>query len=334
MHLESRIQAFVHLGSYLRHNFYTERYNELKEAELANPWFTQDNIKLSIDRWSDQLNVEVLKAWLNPYKLSQFNPPKRVLVIMAGNIPLVGFHDFLSVIISGNKIVVKLSSNDNILLPLLINKLIDINPDISQYIELIDDVKDKKFDGVIATGSDNSAKYFEYYFKKSQTIIRSNRKSVALLDGTESDMQLRGLADDVFGYFGLGCRSVSKVFLPEGYDLDRLFEAFYSFKEIIHHQKYTNNYDYNKAVFLIGKNKVFENGFLILKEEKSFFSPIAVLFYEYYKEMSIVEQFLKDNVDQLQCIVSKNAVPFGSAQKPNLWDYADGIDTIDFLKEL
>ena len=334
MDLESRIQAFALLGDYLKNDFYLERSDELLDVELNNPWFSQDNIKLSLDNWSDQLNIEVLRAWLVPYRLTEVNVAKRVLVIMAGNIPLVGFHDFLSVIIFGHKLVIKLSSNDNILLPLLINKLIDINPGMSQYIEFIDDIEEKIFDAVIATGSDNSAKYFEYYFRQAKKVIRKNRRSVALIDGTESDVSLRGLAYDVFGYFGLGCRSVSKVFLPEGYDLDRLFEVFYPFKDILDHKKYSNNYDYNKAVLLIGKNNILENGFLIMKEDKSFLSPVAVLYYEYYKDISIVKQFLKDNSSQLQCIVSQEHIQFGSAQKPKLWDYADGIDIISFLKEL
>ena len=334
MNLESRIQAFAYLGDYLSHDFYIDQMDEIHAAELANPWFTRDNIKLSIKNWSQQLNIDVLKAWLNPYKLSEVNFTKNVLVIMAGNIPLVGFHDFLSVVVFGHKVIVKMSSNDNILLPLLINKLFDINPEFKKYIEFIDDVQDKKFDGVIATGSDNSAKYFEYYFKNTNTIIRRNRRSVAVLDGTESDLQLKGLSYDVFRYFGLGCRNVSKVFLPEGYDLNILFEAFYHFKDLMNHQKYINNYHYNKTVFLIGRNIIFENAFLILKEDKSLFSPISVLFYEYYNNISDVEQYLKHKKDQLQCIVSKDAVPFGETQNPNLWDYADGVDTIDFLKAL
>jgi len=195
-------------------------------------------------------------------------------------------------------------------------------------------VKNRKFDGVIATGSDNSAQYFEYYFKGVKKIIRKNRRSVAVLDGTESAMELKGLADDVFAYFGLGCRNVSKLFLPKGYDLNKLFEAFFPYSHVVEHKKYGNNYDYNKAIFLMGSNKLIENGFLLMKEDKSLLSPTAMLYYEYYDDIETVEQFIEENAEQLQCVVSKKDIPFGNTQIPSLWDYADGVDTVEFLRTL
>ena len=276
MNLQARIQAFTKLGEYLKTDIYQEAEEQLHLAKVLNPWFTKENIEKALGAWHEQLKVDMLTAWLNPYKLQEVSIPKKVLIIMAGNIPLVGFHDFLTVLISGHKVVVKMSSTDNVLVKVLIEKLISIAPEFKESIDFIDDVKNRKFDGVIATGSDNSAQYFEYYFKRAKKIIRKNRRSVTVLDGGESDMDLKGLADDVFSYFGLGCRNVSKLFLPKGYDLNKLFEAFFPYSHVVDHKKYGNNYDYNKAIFLMGSNKLVENGFLLMKEDKSLFSPVLI----------------------------------------------------------
>jgi hypothetical protein len=301
---------------------------------VLNPWFTKENIDKSLNAWHEQLKADVFSAWLSPYKLKEVASPKKVLIIMAGNIPLVGFHDFLTVLISGHKVVIKMSSTDNVLLRLLIDKLISIAPEFKERISFIEEVKNRKFDAVIASGSDNSAEYFEYYFKGAKKIIRKNRRSVAVLDGSESAMELHGLANDVFAYFGLGCRNVSKLFLPKGFDLDNLFKAFYPYSDVVNHKKYGNNYDYNKAIFLMGSNDLIENGFLLMKEDKSLLSPVAMLYYEFYNDMHTVEQFVEENAEQLQCVVSKKDIAFGNTQKPNLWDYADGVDTVEFLREL
>ena len=334
MNLQARIQAFTLLGEYLKTEIYQQAGEELNLAKVLNPWFTKENIDKSLSAWHEQLKVDMLTAWISPYKIKELKSPKKVLIIMAGNIPLVGFHDFLTVLISGHKVVVKMSSTDNVLLKVLIEKLISIAPKFKDCIYFIDEVKNKKFDAVIATGSDNSAQYFEYYFKGAKKIIRKNRRSVAVLYGSESAMDLKGLADDVFSYFGLGCRNVSKIFLPNGYDLNKLFDAFFPYSRVVEHKKYGNNYDYNKAIFLMGSNKLVENGFLLMKEDKSLLSPVAMLYYEYYNDVHTVEQFVKKNAEQLQCVVSKKEIPFGNTQQPNLWDYADGVDTVDFLRDL
>jgi len=334
MNIQARIQAFTLLGKYLKTEIYQESEEQLHLSEVLNPWFTKENIDKALNAWHEQLKLEMLTAWLNPYKLKEVSSPKKVLIIMAGNIPLVGFHDFLTVLISGHKVVIKMSSTDNVLLKVLIEKLISIAPEFNDSIAFINDVKNRNFDAVIATGSDNSAQYFEYYFKGAKKIIRKNRRSVAVLDGSESDMELKGLAVDVFAYFGLGCRNVSKLFLPNGYDLNKLFAAFFPYSDLVEHKKYGNNYDYNKAIFLMGRNKLVENGFLLMKEDKSLLSPVAMLYYEYYNDINTVEQFVEKNAEQLQCVVSKKNIPFGNSQQPNLWDYADGLDTVDFLREV
>jgi hypothetical protein len=334
MNLQARIQAFTLLGEYLKADIYHEAEEQLHLAKVLNPWFTKENIDKALNAWQEQLKVDMLSAWLSPYKLQEVYNPKKVLIIMAGNIPLVGFHDFLTVLISGHKVVVKMSSTDNVLLKVLIEKLLSIAPEFKDFITFIDDVKNRSFDAVIATGSDNSAQYFEYYFKGAKKIIRKNRRSIAVLDGSESAMELNGLAVDVFAYFGLGCRNVSKIFLPKGYDLNKLFEAFFPYSYLVEHKKYGNNYDYNKAIFLMGINKLVENGFLLMKEDKSLLSPVAMLYYEYYDNLHTVDQFVETNAEQLQCVVSKKDIPFGNTQQPNLWDYADGVDTVDFLREL
>jgi hypothetical protein len=252
---------------------------------------------------------------------------------MAGNIPLVGFHDFLSILISGHHVLVKQSSNDKHLLPFLAKYLEHVEPEFKNRIQFTES-KLEHFDAVIATGSDNTSRYFEYYFKDKPSIIRKNRNSIAVLTGNESEDQLKALSDDVFRYYGLGCRNVSKLYVPKNYDFDAFFKAMYSWHPIIHENKYANNYDYNKAVYLMSEFKMLENGFLMLKEDENFSSPIATLFYEHYESLDELKNTLKRKKDQIQCVVSdgfiEDEVKFGQTQLPNLWDYADGVDTITF----
>ncbi|MBT4345586.1 MAG: acyl-CoA reductase [Flavobacteriales bacterium] len=334
MTLQDRINIISELGLYLRKNFLEDHFDSIKIATVKNPWFTVKSITNAVLSISDMVEKDMLNAWLNPYTIKEPSSPKNVLIIMAGNIPLVGFHDLLSVIIMGHNPVIKLSSNDNVLMPLIINIFLDLFPSNYNQIKFINDVKGRSFDAVITTGTDNSANYFKYYFKDAKKIIRKNRRSIAILDGSESSQQIKGLANDIFLYYGLGCRNVSKLYLPCGYDLNILFKSFYSHKHVMEHKKYGNNYDYNKAIFLMGNNKLIENGFILLKEDSSLYSPVAMLYYEYYNDINDVDTFINKNSDKIQCIVSKNNIPFGNTQKPKLWDYADGVDTIDFLKQL
>ncbi len=316
--------------------FFTPLDEKIDQAIHYNGWFTRENIVFSFQQWSEALTEENLKLWLGEYDLSN-SGGKTVGIVMAGNIPLVGFHDFLSVLISGHKVLVKQSGNDRQLLPIIANYLQHLD---SRYEERINFVTEKmeNFDAVIATGSDNTARYFEYYFKEKPSIIRKNRNSVAILTGKETKEELSKLGEDIFRYYGLGCRNVSKLYVPENYDFDTFFKAIYDWNPIINQAKYSNNYDYNKAVYLMSEFKLLENGFLMLKEDKNFGSPIATLFYEYFQNEEELDKMLKADSEKLQCVVKKEAekdeVAFGQTQKPKLWDYADNVDTIDFLLNL
>lgn len=253
---------------------------------------------------------------------------------MAGNIPLVGFHDFLAVLLTGNSVLAKLSSNDTVLLPFLTKYLISVEPSLERAIVFTEEML-SDYDRVIATGSNNTARYFSYYFGHKPHIIRKNRNSVGILTGNESEDQLKTLGEDIFRYFGLGCRSVSKVFVPEGYDFDTLFKAIFPFRSVLEHTKYTNNYDYNKAIYLMSEFKVLDNGFMMLKEDQNYASPIATLFYETYDSLETVQQRITRDQEHIQCVVAQGIIEgeinFGKTQKPSLTDYADGVDTVDFL---
>jgi len=309
---------------------------QLQLANANNGWFTEDNLRFACKSWSVALSEENLKQWLSAYTIKT-KDPKIVAIVMAGNVPLVGFHDFLSVLISGNKVVAKLSSNDKHLLPYLAEQLISIEAGFKDHIYFTEG-KLENFDAVIATGSNNTARYFDYYFGKYPNIIRKNRNSVAVLSGTETTEQLESLADDIFRYFGLGCRNVSKIYIPKDYDFDPFFNAMFSWKHIINDHKYINNYDYNKAVYLMSLFKILDNEFLLLKEDKGFSSPISVVFYEYYDSPERLAEHISENEENIQCVISEQALdkvtPFGKAQTPNLWNYADGTDTLEFLYKL
>ena len=315
-----------------------ERFSAIfAQAEQQNSWFTQHNLTFSRTTWATTLSEANIKRWLSAYKLSEPQNVKKILLIMAGNIPLVGFHDLLCVWVSGHKAVVKLSSEDKLLLPFIVEQLRDLIPEWAEAVTFSDE-KITDFDAVIATGSNNTARYFEYYFGKKPHIIRKNRNSVAVLTGKETQEELTALGKDIFQYYGLGCRSVSKLFVPENYFFDAFFQAIYAYRDIINEQKYANNYDYNKAVYLMSLYKLLENGFLILKEDKSYASPIATLFYEYYTDTEALKKQLITDTEQIQCVVAKGLLPdeiaFGNTQIPQLWEYADNVDTLKFLSNL
>ncbi len=333
MKLSTRINAFSKLGETIIKN------KEKLKLGKHNPWFTKENIDFALTEISKSLKKENIEKWLANYSdFYKKSLQKKIGVITAGNIPLVGFHDFISVLISGNIFVGKLSSKDDVLLPKIIDILIEIEPEFKNFISLSEN-KLTNFEAVIATGSNNSARYFEYYFGKYPHIIRKNRNSVAIITGDETDEKLQLLADDIFLYFGLGCRSVSKLFLPDNYDLDNIFRNSLKHKEIIHHNKYANNYDYNRAIYLMNLTQFKDNGIMLMKEDINLASPISVVYYENYSKIETVIERLNSEDDKIQCVVSDNAVfentiPFGNSQKPQLWDYADNIDTVEFLLNL
>ncbi len=352
MDLQKRIDAFAKLGDFLRqfsqpnftkneHVLYNDLFfdgfkHQIKLAEEHNGWFNTDNIVFAFNSWANALTESNLNQWLSKYNFNSVEP-KTIAIIMAGNIPLVGFHDFLAVLISGHQVLVKQSSNDSQLLPFLTKYLEYVEPEFKGCIQFTKD-KLENFDAVIATGSDNTARYFEYYFRGKPSIIRKNRNSVAILTGNETPEDFEKLSEDIFRYYGLGCRNVSKLFVPKDYNFDGFFQGMYHWHPIIEQTKYSNNYDYNKAVYLMSEFDMLENGFLMIKEDASYASPIATVFYEYYDNLEQLQQKLQTDADQIQCVVSKdilpNEVPFGETQNPQLWDYADGVDTIAFLLKI
>jgi hypothetical protein len=352
MTLQERKTAFVALGKFLSqfsaknsnqkegvfHNdsFFDHFISLIELSQSHNGWYTPEQVYFAIQSWANALTENNIEKWTSTYNFETVNP-KKIGLILAGNIPLVGFHDFLSVLMSGHHAVVKTSSNDQHLLPFLAQYLIKITPEFGRFITFVDG-KLEHFDAVIATGSNNTARYFEYYFKDKPSIIRKNRNSVAVLDGSESKEQMIALGEDIFRYFGLGCRNVSKIFIPRNYNFDLFFNGMFPYHEVIKYEKYANNYDYNKAVFLMSNFKLLDNEFLIIKEDESYASPISSVFYEFYDDIDQIKARLQNDADQIQCIVSddliENSVPFGQTQTPNLWDYADNIDTLTFLLTL
>jgi hypothetical protein len=355
LNVQQRINALAKLGRFMAQHsqedssedlkklnkyFLEGYYSALQDAQLFNHWFSAENLKYAAQEWASALSQENLEAWVKRYPNDYFKPasPKTVAIIMAGNIPLVGFHDFLSVLLSGNKVLAKPSSDDEKLMPYLAQVLVAIEKDFAPYIQFADGQL-KNFDAIIATGSDNSARYFDHYFGKYPHIIRKNRSSVAVLSGQESAAELEKLGDDIFTYFGLGCRNVSKVYLPKDYNINQLFEAFYKFKYVTDNNKYGNNYDYNRAIYLMEKHDFLDNGFFIIKEEERLHAPVAVLHTGKYEDLDALETSLQSQAEKIQCIASNHAlnlptVKLGQTQKPALWDYADNVDTLKFLRTL
>ena len=336
MELIERIKAFALLGNKIDHLSADERAEICDQASHLNPWFVRESIELSLTGVSWFLKEENLSNWVSSYNLSD-EKNKKVGIAMAGNIPLVGFHDYLCVLISGNEVVIKLSSLDSYLLPKINSWLIEIETRFATKIHFEERLNN--VDAIIATGSDNTARYFEYYFRNIPHIIRKNRSSIAILMGEEDRVHLTELGKDVFSYFGLGCRNISKLFVPEGYEFIKLLDSWDSYKGLINHHKYANNYDYQKSILLVNKIRHLDNGFVLVTQNEQLVSPISVVYFETYTTQSDLKKKIKIQKDKIQCIVSVNgwfegSVPFGKAQLPELMDYADGIDTLKFLSEI
>lgn len=341
------IQAFSQLGIVMRalatdqefpgnqigitENEFLELQRVINKQFQLNGWFTKENVRQSLDALGSWLTPDKLENWLDTY--SYASNPKKVGIIMAGNIPLVGFHDFLCVVMSGNIAVCKMSSDDNTLLPALVSVLFKFDPTLKERI-VLSAGKIGEIDAVIATGSNNSMLYFEQYFGKYPHIFRKNRTSIAVLTGNETKEDLHQLGFDIFSYFGLGCRNVSHILFPKDYPLETFFQGIFNHSDVINHFKYGNNYDYNKAVYLMNQLPLFDNNFVLLRETTDLHSPLAMVHYHYYESQNEIDSYIEENKDAIQVIAGKNYTAFGQAQCPTLTDYADGVDTMKWLNNL
>lgn len=333
MKIEDRIDAFTRLGKRLSGLDIEKKELLFEKTRNENPWFVRESVETALLGIQKFLVKEELAAFVSPYTFKE--EPKKIGVAMAGNIPLVGFHDFLCVLLSGHQIFMKPSSQDSLLIHFMKDELIEVEPRFAENIFIEERLN--KVDAFIATGSDNTARYFEYYFRNKPHLIRKNRASCAVIVGEEPTDELRELGKDVFTYFGLGCRNVSKVFVPVGYEFDTMFKSWEGYSSIIHHNKYVNNYDYRKSIYLVNRDIFLDTGFLMATENENLVSPISVLYFEYYSSQSELKDKISKQKEKIQCIVSaqgwfKGSVPFGQAQFPRINDFADGIDTLAFLE--
>lgn len=338
--LKQRIKVFAVLGNALSEGAagssegLASRFATLVyDAEKTNLWFTPENVTMALKTLGDRLSYDNISFWLSKYpELGLETKALSVGVVMAGNIPMVGFHDLLCVLITGNRIIARLSSKDELLMKCVAETLVEIEPALKDFIEIRTGTI-SGFDMVIATGSDNTSRYFEYYFRNYPSIIRRNRNSIAVLDGTETEIELRELGRDVFTYFGLGCRNVSKLYLPTGYDVSVFRDAWSDFEPLRGHHKYAVNYDHNKAVMIVNRQSFTDLGYILLSNEKSLTPPMAVLNYEFYESKEWLENEISATKNAIQCIAGHGHTPFGKSQSPELWDYADDVDTILFLSK-
>ena len=349
MEIKQKIAAFAELGKSLvaldqnSPNASADKefwQKVIDQARVKNPWFTTDFTRKALANTGLSLSPDRLDKWIEPYaaRINRAGESKTIGVVNAGNIPAVGFHDFLCVLFSGHRYLGKLSSSDPIILPALAEKLVETEPGFKGQFNFTQE-RLSGFDAVIATGSNNTSRYFEYYFGKYPHIIRKNRNGVAVLSGAETTNELRLLGRDVFLYYGMGCRNVSKLFVPIDYEFEPLIRAFEDYAFVVENHKYKNNYDYHKAIFLVNLEKHLDTGFLLLKEAALNASPLSVLHYEKYADLREVKEKISLEKELIQCVVGKKEmadefIPFGTSQRPELWDYADGVDTMEFLLSL
>lgn len=332
MTLKTRIDAFVQLGNWMGTMSESDFQSIAQATANENPWFTSDSLRLTFRSWANTLTRSALEQWtagLTDQEVTE----RKIGLVLAGNIPLVGLHDIITTLVTGHQALIKASHKDSLLVKLVLEKLTEFEPAFTNKAVIVERLAG--MDGIIATGSDNSARYFHFYFDKYPNIIRQNRTSVAVLNGTESNEELANLGKDVFSYFGLGCRNVSKLYVPQNYSFTPLFEAWESNQPIINHHKYANNYDYQKSIHLVNRIHFLDNGFCLLTESEKLVSPISVIYFEYYQPETL-QSILASNSEKIQCIVgrSKTWIPFGQAQYPKLDDYADNKNTLEFLKSL
>lgn len=336
MTIQERKEGLSSLGNWFNTISSTELDQLILMAGNENSWFTPESIKSAFTAWGKVLTHDKIEQWINGRELSP-TAAKRIGLIMAGNIPLVGLHDLLTVLISGNEAHIKYSSQDRALMSAVVSKLIENNPDFRDRIKVIERFND--IDAIIATGSDNSARYFKHYFSKHPHIIRQNRVSVGIIKGDETEEQFAKIGQDAFQYFALGCRNVSKVFVPKDFELPKFIKSLEGYGQILDHHKYRNNYDYNKSIYLVNREPHLDSGFFMMRESEDLVSPISVIYYETYESEAALDLKLSANREKIQCMVSADAwyegsLSFGEAQTPELWDYADGVDTLEFLEGL
>lgn len=343
MTLSERIDLLAELGQYLRQTPDEALEVAIRQSYVENQWFTPENVHAAIAAIATPwLEKDTLNRWAAGYPIGQHTHPEKTIgLVMAGNIPLVGFHDWLCVFVSGQRAQIKLSEKDKRLLPFLVRQMGDWAFESWEYTEFVGETEQLRgFDAVIATGSNNTARYFEQYFAKYPHLIRRNRNGVAVIDGSESMADLFALGGDIFTYFGLGCRNVSKIYVPHGYNFDILLEALHEYRDIIHHNKYKNNFDYNLTLYILNNMPYRNNGCILLREDPSFSSRIAAVHYEYYGDRDEVAGLLNEHRDEIQCVMAKSTLPgietlpFGKSQEPGLSDYADGVDVMRFLTSL
>ncbi len=347
--LDERVLSFIKLGEKIEKvlnagseeslsQAESELFNALKRASAANPWFTEENCRCALNNISCMIKESNLKKWLEAYKIPDNKSPITIAVIMAGNIPVVGFHDMLCVLISGNRFTGKMASSDDLLPKALAGVLVEIENRWEEFIKFEDSII-KDFDAVIATGSDNSSRYFDFYFGKYPNIIRKNRTSLAVLFGEESHDEIEALGDDIFWYFGLGCRNVTQIFVPENFNIKELFPAWAKWQAVVNHNKYANNYEYYKSIFLVNGENHFDTGYLLIKPDDKPVSPIGVLHYKFYNSQDDLNAHILKYKDVIQCVSTNvkmniqgvSVVPLGKAQMPFLWDYPDRIDTLSTI---
>ncbi len=336
MTLDHRLQAFIRLGQAIRALSDTERAALAAKAGKENGWFTDASVNLALKGMGILLDADRLDRWTKSYPMDSA-PARTVGVAMAGNIPAVGFHDFLCVLISGHRLRYKVSSKDTVLLEWVQQTLVDLEPDFAQRIERSDRLND--VEAIIATGSDNTYRYFEYYFRNIPHVLRKNRVSCAVIQGDEPEDEIARLGQDIFSYYGLGCRNVASVFVPRDYDVMEFLRRLEGFGPAMENHKYQNNYTYQKSLAMLNQEKFLDNGFLLLKPSEKLISPIAVLHYTEYRDLDDLRNRIDTQRDKLQAIVSArgwyaSSLPFGSAQFPQVDDYADGLDTMKFLTSL
>lgn len=328
IHKDFIIKAYTHLGNYLG-NYKNNSLNDLlPRAKAENVWFDEENVSQALTQWQKMLSQDQVSQWINNYELVTISP-KSIGIIMAGNIPLVGLHDMLCVWATGHRAIVKLSSDDTVLMQHILNEMVAYNPYFEANTEVVQRLN--AADAIIATGSNNTNRYFEHYFGQKPHIFRKNRHSVAVIKGHETKEDFINLGHDIFQYYGLGCRSISQLLVPETYDFIPMLDAFNTFDYLQHNYKYFNNYEYYKAIYLINRDKHLDTGFLLIRENDSMAAPVGTIYFKTYKNDIEIDAYLKTNEADIQCIAGMNYTAFGQSQKPSIQDYADNIDTMEWL---